>query len=592
MCGFTVILKKKRSYSFNKKKFFSSSSKIAHRGPDDHNNYISQNILMDFYRLSILDLSSNGRQPMKSFSGRYVIVYNGEIYNKEKLKKKINFKKLKGTSDTEILLNLFEKYRLKCLDYLDGMYSFVIYDTKDNKLYFARDRLGIKPLYFFENENFFFFSSEIKPIINYTNKNNLNPKSVYDFFINQRMDHFDKTFFKNVRSIEPAQFGKIYNNKIRLGKYWNIVKPTMNIDDGKALNTLKKLFSDSVENHLLSDVDVGLFLSGGSDSTALAHNIRKFQKKITTYTYDFVGSGKYGELSKAEKISKRLNMKNINCLIKPNYIKDNFDKLTEILESPFTSIRLFGDFKLYEKCKRNNTKVILVGHGGDELLAGYKYNELANQKENNNLPLNSKFGFYDLSNQNTLTKDCSNYLFRENFDKEFLSKYSNENYEMHLNSKSLLKNSQLIDIKNVNLPRSLKYADRLSMYNGIESRVPFLQHELSKFLFNLNSTFKFRNGDTRWIFKNYLRKTNVSRFLTKKKKAIADPQRTWFKKELKDFFMDRINSSSFKNCDFFNYKNIKNNYEKLTNNKINSSFNLFQILTFHSFVNVYKNFKK
>ena len=163
---------------------------------------------------------------------------------------------------------------------------------------------------------------------------------------------------------------------------------------------------------------------------------------------------------------------------------------------------------------------------------------------------------------------------------------------MHLNSKSLLKNSQLIDIKNVNLPRSLKYADRLSMYNGIESRVPFLQHELSKFLFNLNSTFKFRNGDTRWIFKNYLRKTNVSRFLTKKKKAIADPQRIWFKKELKDFFMDRINSSSFKNCDFFNYKNIKNNYEKLTNNKINSSFNLFQILTFHSFVNVYKNFKK
>ena len=142
MCGFTVIFKKQRSYSFQKRKFFLSSSKIAHRGPDDHNNYIGQNIIMDFYRLSILDLSLNGRQPMKSFSGRYIIVFNGEIYNKDKLRNKINSKKLKGTSDTEILLNLFEKFHFKFLNFLDGMFSFVIYDTKSNKLYFARDRFG------------------------------------------------------------------------------------------------------------------------------------------------------------------------------------------------------------------------------------------------------------------------------------------------------------------------------------------------------------------------------------------------------------------------------------------------------------------
>ena len=338
---------------------------------------------MDFYRLSIMDLSLNGRQPMKSFTGRFIMVYNGEIYNKEELKKKINTKKLKGTSDTEILLNLFEKYSFKFLDYLDGMYSFVIYDTKNNKLFFARDRFGIKPLYYFENENYFFFSSEIKPIIDYTKNSDLNSKSVYDFFMNQRMDHFDNTFFKNINSVEPAQYGQINNNKIKLSKYWNINSPNLNINDKNALSKLKNLFSEAVKNHLLSDVNVGLFLSGGTDSTALAHKISEYKKDITTYTYDFVNSGKYGELSKAKKISNQLNLKNLNCEIDSKYVKKNFDKLTETLESPFTSIRLFGDFNLYEKCSTNKTKVILIGHGGDELLAGYKYNQLAHFKERN-----------------------------------------------------------------------------------------------------------------------------------------------------------------------------------------------------------------
>ena len=140
MCGFTVIFKKRSFGQISKKDFFKASLNISHRGPDDRHHFIDENIMMDFFRLNILDLSKRGRQPMESFSGRYMIVFNGEIYNKDELKNKIKFEKLKSTTDTEILINLFEKYKFKMMNFLEGMFSFVIYDKKLNKIYVGRDR--------------------------------------------------------------------------------------------------------------------------------------------------------------------------------------------------------------------------------------------------------------------------------------------------------------------------------------------------------------------------------------------------------------------------------------------------------------------
>ena len=153
-----------------------------------------------------------------------------------------------------------------------------------------------------------------------------------------------------------------------------------------------------------------------------------------------------------------------------------------------------------------------------------------------------------------------------------------------------MKNSQLMDIKYISLPRTLKYADRLSMSQGIEARVPYLQHDLAKFAYNLENKFKFRDGQSRWAFKQFLKKSKISNFLTKTKKVIADPQREWLKKDLKDYVFDTLNSSEFRNLDYFNNRKIKENYSKLCKNEQDSSFNLFQIISFFYFVKVFKKF--
>ncbi len=580
MCGFIVVFKKKNSKDFSKKKLFLSSSYLSHRGPDDNHHYIDNHVMMDFYRLNILDLSRNGRQPMESFSGRYVIVFNGEIYNKDNLKKKINFNKLRGSSDTEVLVNLFEKYKFKMMDFLEGMFSFVIYDKKLKKIFVGRDRFGMKPLYYLENNDYFIFSSEIKPIIKFSGRKKIDEKSAYNFFFNQRMDYDGTSFFKDIKSLPPASVALVDETNFKIKKYWQIVRKNIILSQKDVEEKLKLLLDNSIKQHLLSDVNVGLFLSGGTDSTILAKNLSDISTKFKTYTYDFLGSGKYGETNKAKKTAKLLNLKNTNVMIGPDYIIQNFNRIIETLESPFTSIRLFGDFKLYDQCKLDKTKVVLLGQGGDEIFSGYKYNNFAHyyDLEKNK---STKFNILDQVN---MTKDGLNYLFAENFNHDFRKKYSNlfrKGFDLGANN--YLKNSQLIDINYINLPRSLKYSDRLSMKHGIEARIPYLNHKLAEFGFNLDSKFKYKKNMTRAVLKNYVKKNKIYRYLTINKKAVADPQRNWFKKELKDFFMDKINSTQFINSDIFNYNKVKNNYENLVKGKINTSFNLFQIISYHEF---------
>ena len=245
------------------------------------------------------------------------------------------------------------------------------------------------------------------------------------------------------------------------------------------------MFENSIKKHLKCDVDVGLFLSGGTDSTSIASVINKYHKKIKTFTYDFQNSDK-GEGYIAKKIAKKLNFENLSYYLKPRDIENNIDKLTYVLESPFTSIRIIADHNLYKLCREKNVKVVLLGHGGDELLAGYDYNYLpyyvdksikdqnydilANFENNSYLQTgkfidknNQNFSFF---NQNQVTKDCMPFLQIENFNQDFINENSKKNHQINLNQNNFLKNSQLLDIKYINLPRSLKYADRLSMING------------------------------------------------------------------------------------------------------------------------------
>ncbi len=607
MCGFFCITGSIPK-NFNKLNFINSGKLISHRGPDDKKIEFSSNYALSFYRLSLRDLSLNGRQPMKSSCGRYIICFNGEIYNSDYLKKKyLNKIKLKSTSDTEILLECFKIKKENIVNELEGMFSMLIYDLKDKKTFLIRDRLGIKPLYYKIQKNYIIVSSEIKPILNFSNKNKFNYLAFADFFFKGSMD-YNKTFFKDVEIIKPGEILIYNNNSIRKKTYWSLKNYIFKKNNKNVGYHINSLLNDSVYKHLVSDVKIGSFLSGGTDSSILTSTATKFLNyKMSSFTYDFQSSYKLSESSRAKIISKKLNINNYKILVKPDYIINNFDDLLETVESPITSIRLFGTYKNYAEAKKRKLKIILEGQGGDEIFGGYKYNYIyyfkdlvKNAKKNQNIikkllknnvfkinNINDLVNFYITSTfQHGSTSDGVPYVNLELFNNDFVKKYLNDNfYSLENYSENNLINSQCRDIYEIKLPRVLRYTDRLSMKNGIETRVPLLDHKLVEFGINLDPNLKFNKNQSRWIIKRFIKNKFI---YEKNKKTIVDPQKSWFKTYLKDFVFDTFNSQEFKNNELFNSKRIIQYYENYLKYNSESSFNLIQILSAHKFLKIFK----
>jgi asparagine synthase (glutamine-hydrolysing) len=614
MCGYIVLRKNK---NFNRQLFLDSSKLLRNRGPDDFSFFENEKVILVFYRLSIRDITILGRQPMYSQDKSKVIVFNGEIYNSKKLLHLIDKRNIRGTSDTEVLLNLYQKLGPKCLDYIKGMFSFVIYDIKENTFFSARDRFGIKPINYFENENNLIISSETKPILNYIKKIDINYQAFGDFLIRGYMDHDDQTFFKNIKQVEPGHYKIFFPTKSKNICYWSIdstnKKNNLNLENIK--KKLKSLWNLSINEHLESDVKIGTFLSGGTDSSAITHLCKKkLNYNFKTFTYDFSDNTKnqYGESKFAKKFARKNRLENICTTISPVYIKNNFDKTIKILESPFTSVRIFGTKKLYETVRNSGLKVILEGYGGDEMLAGYDYNFLPNlldsiKNKNNVLNISNKifskkninkFGFeklinfiYCLNAQGNFTSDGTPYLNFDLFNKDFVTQYFlniNNTYEKKIclpKFDNYLKKSQYFDIKFIHIPRTLKYVDRLSMSSGVEARIPFLDHKLFEFCFNLKNSLKIKNFNKRWIW----HETFGTKIQNEEKRTIVDPQRIWFKTFLKNNLIEEIENSSSFAKEIFNKKKILKYLKKYENSDLNTSFNLMQILTTLKFLRVFKS---
>ena len=305
--------------------------------------------------------------------------------------------------------------------------------------------------------------------------------------------------------------------------------------------------------------------------------------------------------NKREKISKKLNMKNYSTVIKPEDVIKNMNSMCSRLESPFTSIRLFGVDKLYQLASKKKIKVILEGHGGDEMFGGYEYHRFPNQldkssdvlkkiKNNKSKKLNEKI--FVLLNQGLATTDGTSYFNKSIFSEDFLKDFklnTNKSFEKKaFNNLNFLKRSQLLDINFIKIPRVLKYTDRLSMSHGVETRVPFLDHNLFQYSFHLKNNEKFKNQQSRYLFKKTFQKEKVENFFIKNKKSIVDPQTFWLKNQLKEYVYDNLNSSTLKNCDYFNQKNVIKYYENFLNNKVKTSFLIFNILTTIIFIEVFK----
>ena len=582
---------------------------ISHRGPDQKKIFKSKNSVFGFVRLKIIDLSDNSNQPFYSDDNKVKIIYNGEIYNFKELKNSfLKNIKFKSQGDGEVILHLYLKFGISFISKLNGMFSIAVIDERVNKTFLIRDRFGIKPLYYYSDKNKIIFCSEIQGIVKaLNNKLEINRKEAFRYFKQGLVNSNKETWFKNIFQVKHSCYLEINEKNVFEKKYYFIEE---NIDedmDNKKfsfkyyVNEFKERILNSFKQHNIYDVPAGVHLSGGIDSAVLAALSNYFKKDYKSFTFDFKNE-KFSELKFAQIISKSANLENYSTKLDEKNLQSYLIKVLKREYEPFSSLRILSQHNLYDYFK-NDSKVIIDGSGGDEIGAGYSYylipwyldlvknfnkDKLKKRfyknliKIKNDTINTSQFihgSFSQFKNPGSSTIDGSFYKLDKLFSKEFNDDLNFQSIEKPF--KSHLRNAQYADLFYLKLPRSLKYADRGSMYNSIETRVPFLDHKVVEWSLQIPSKFKLLQSQQRitmkYPFKKYVDKSTL--YLNKR--TIADPQTHWLKNDLKIMFQDLINSNNFDKYSIFNKKEVINYFKYfLDYPKHFNSFLLFQIFIF------------
>ncbi|MCX9076233.1 MAG: asparagine synthase (glutamine-hydrolyzing) [Candidatus Methanoperedens sp.] len=570
-----------------------------HRGPDDEGHYINNSIGLGHRRLSIIDLSPAGHQPMCNEDGNIWITYNGEIYNYLELTLELKEKGhvFKSGTDTEVIIHAYEEYDQEFLHKLNGMFAFAIWDDRKKKLFCARDRFGIKPFYYYLDERRFHFASEIKAIItDITIERNPNDKIIYDYLAHDLLDHTEDTFFKGIKCLLPAHYLVIEDSVIKQKRYWDL-DPTNNQNEANDEEYTRKffeLFKNSVKLRLRSDVPVGTCLSGGLDSSSIACIANDLLKELTNEPQQKTFSSCFDEKEYDEREFINLVLDKTGAegnFIFPNG-NDLFDLIEDIIrnqDEPFVSTSIFAQWHVMKLAKYKGVKVILDGQGADELLAGYYdyyYSFFADLiktlkfiKLIKEINLYSKYHHYSKINAlisvifylspNFLKKKFK-YLERKKgwLNSEFVK--ANKKDESSVSKYNNNLNNHLYDVLRTGLPSLLRYEDRNSMAFSIESRVPFLDYRFVEFIFSLPNNQKIDNGMTKVILRNAMKDILPENVRNRKDKmGFVTPENIWFRTFAKDKIVEIIRSKRFIQRKYFNILEIKKEFEAHCNGEKN-----------------------
>lgn len=581
---------------------------LGHRGPDAAGALCDKGkVGLGHRRLAIFDLSDAGLQPMSSPDGRYVIVFNGEIYNWPEIRKSLKNKVWFSKTDTETILHAYNEWGIECLQSFNGMFAFAIWDKQEKQLLLARDRIGIKPLYYGWHNGRLYFGSETKAFFAAGFPKTPRYEAIYDFVRWGLIDHDKATFFEGIVSLEPGHY-LIIGSDGRQAKYcyWDlakIVKESPQIQLRDAVQEYTKLLKDSIRLRMRSDVPVGLFLSGGVDSSILASSVAKYNgsKKIETYTYEFDSPG-FGEWKYAKEVADLLKFKSNVSVLRHKDIPEYFLKVLHYQEMPVTSLRVLAAHKLYEEYKEGPT-VILEGHGGDHIGAGFEYYVMpyimdritqegaiqAFSRWNNimdiyGIPQETRYQRLFNYLVATLrigacTQDGTPFVRINCLSKDFVRSHKAQKVEFPRPFKSYLLNSQYIDLYYHNLPRVLRYTDRASMAVGREARLPLLDYRIVELGFRTAQEARIHDNEQRYFMRQAARRLLPREILRRPKRSIVDPQRKWLQHELRDWVWDIFHSSSFGGRGIFNQKEVIREYKRYCaeQNPV-TAFHIFQYI--------------
>ena len=557
MCGIAGYINFKNKID-NSLKIQPIIKSIKHRGPDNTGYWLSKqkNVILVNTRLAIQDLSKKGNQPLVSQDGRYVIVFNGEIYNFKILTEKLAEFKFQSNSDTEVLLNMYIKYNYKCLDYLDGMFAFAIYDNKEKKIFCARDKFGIKPFYYFYDKKKFCFSSEIKTLSFMGVHREHNNKAVLRYLNSEYHEHQFETFYKNIYKIKSGNYIVIdKTGKFSQKNYFNFKNKYKSIqipsNKDEKIEVIRKLIFRSVEKSLVADVPISVAASGGLDSSILQVILKQLGKKIDLISFIFKEK-KFSEENYIKKISRKTQFNYKTICITPKSFKENLKESINILEEPFSGLPIISYLLCVKELAR--TKVILDGTGLDE--ANFGYDKYLNSNVNQNNLNFAQDGSVSVQNNiiHSNLKKCDETY---KFTKPFKDKFRNDMYS---------------DLYYLKLPRALKFRDKLGMRFGKEIRPCFLDEELILTLLKLDYQYHYKNGFSKRILRDAFKDDLSKEIAFAKKRNIQTPQTSWLREEmfnwLKNFLykseiwdMNWINKDQFyKNLDLFKRKKIHNSF--------------------------------
>jgi len=546
---------------------------IRHRGPDDEGYYASGPIGLGFCRLSIIDLST-GHQPISNEDGRVWLVFNGEIYNYRELRRQLLAKGhiFKTQTDTEVIVHLYEELGPRCLEQLRGMFAFALWDQKAKTLFLARDRVGIKPLYYSLTDKALVFASEIKAILADPSVNRELAPEIIDRFLTFLYVPGEETLLKGICKLAPGHYLLLKDGKAEIRQYWDLQfgkssdRPSFK-DTEKELSSL---LAETVELHMIADVPVGVLLSGGVDSTAvLSCAAERTDKEISTFTVGFSDSGFADERPYARLAAESCGSRHHEMTITASDFAEFLPRYVWHMEEPVCEPPAIALYYV-SKLARNHVKVLLSGEGGDEAFAGYnnyrsicwlerlkhiwpvangaaswglsQLNSLMHsQRMTKYVPLmNATFPDYYYSRTSTPYQYSGNGIgelysadFIRSIDKEYTVEPIRKLFS-RVNDQGVLDQMLYIDTKTWLPDDLLIKADKMTMANSLELRVPLLDHRLLEFAASLPAHYKLNGFTLKYIWKKALSKRIPSRILKRRKVGFPVPYEFWLRDNLKD----------------------------------------------------------
>ena len=546
-----------------------------HRGPDYTEIWKDETCSLGHNRLAIIDLSKDSNQPFIDNSERYVLVYNGEIYNylelKEELKYTYNFNTF---SDTEVLIAAYLKWGKDCLHKLNGMFAFAIWDKKEKKMFAARDRFGVKPFYYTQKGSSLAFASEIKALHKLKITAKANKKVWANYFVYGSYGLPNETFYEAISQLPGGHYLEFQEENIQINKWYNFEKEIKKYTTEESFEIVKEkytqLLTDSIRLRFRADVPVGFNLSGGLDSSTLLafvnHVNQHKTNNIKAYTF-YTDDERYDELPWVEEMISLTNNSLQKIKLSFEDVEDFSKKIAYHQDEPYGGLPTIAYANIFKKAREHGTLVLLDGQGMDEQWAGYDY--------------------YLKSNNATIQGVKKSPFRPKVLSSEVFELAEKPTYPTPFNDEILDK--QYRDLFFTKIPRALRFNDRISMAHSTELREPFLDYRLVEYAFAQPLEYKIKGGIQKYLLRDIVSEYLSDSITYAPKRPLQTPQREWLGNELKDFVTNEINKIEYSDfATWFDIEQLKKEWDNYLEGDNQSSFHVWQWLNFSLLTNVYE----